>query len=54
MQLDDERMRHQLHDVPLNLRVLLLVIPYHEIFFESLHCIYLAVILFLCHINFPK
>ena len=54
MKLDNERMVDLLHNVSLNLRVLLLVIPDHEIFFESLHRIYLAVIFFLRHIDFAK
>ena len=54
MELDHERMRDQLHNVPLNLRVLLLVVPNHEIFLESFHRKDLSVIFFLCHIDFAK
>ena len=54
VELDHERMRDQLHNVPLNLRVLLLVVPNHEIFLECLHREDLSVIFFLCHIDFAK
>ena len=54
MELDNERMRDQLHNVPLNLRVLLLVVPNHEIFFKSLHRVDLPIIFFLCHVDFAK
>ena len=54
MELDDKRMRDQLHNVSLNLRILLLVVPNHEIFIESLHRVDLSVIFFLSHIDFAK
>ena len=54
VELHNERMRDQLHNVPLNLRVLLLVVPNHEIFLECLHREDLSVIFFLCHIDFAK
>ena len=54
MELDHERMCDLLHNVPLNLRVLLLVVPNHEIFLECFHRVDLSVIFFLCHIDFAK
>ena len=54
VQLDDERVRDLLHDIPLDLRVLLLVRSDDEVFLEGLDCVDLLRVLLARHVDFAE
>ena len=54
MKLDNERVRDLLHDIPLYLRILDLVVLDDEVLLERLHRKYPLVILLLRHVHFAE